>query len=198
MCGEPDKALVGETLTLSGWAARRRDHGGLIFVDLRDRTGITQLVINPELAPEAAELAHQIRNEFVLRAEGTLVARSAETVNPNMPTGEVELQVEQARDRQPLDAAAVPARRGERRRDAAPALSLARPAPREAAAEHHACARRWSGSSGARWRRRASSTSRRRSCSSRRPRARATSSSRAGSRRAASTRCRRARRSSSS
>ena len=94
MAGEPTKALVGEKLTLAGWAARRRDHGGLIFVDLRDRSGITQLVINPELAPEAAELAHQIRNEFVLRAEGTLVARSAETVNPNMPTGEVELQVE--------------------------------------------------------------------------------------------------------
>ena len=94
MAGEPTKELVGEKLILSGWAARRRDHGGLIFVDLRDRTGITQLVINPELAPEAAELAHQIRNEFVLRAEGLLVARSAETVNPNMPTGEVELQVE--------------------------------------------------------------------------------------------------------
>ena len=88
------KELVGERLTLSGWAARRRDHGGLVFVDLRDRTGITQLVINPELAPEAAELSHQIRNEFVLKAEGTLVARSPETVNPNMPTGEVELQVE--------------------------------------------------------------------------------------------------------
>ena len=95
MAGEPTKALVGEKLILAGWVARRRDHGGLIFVDLRDRSGITQLVINPELAPEAAELAHQIRNEFVLRAEGTLVARSAETVNPNMPTGEVELQVEQ-------------------------------------------------------------------------------------------------------
>jgi aspartyl-tRNA synthetase len=97
MCGEPTKALVGEQLTLSGWAARRRDHGGLIFVDLRDRSGITQLVINPELAPEAAELAHGIRNEFVLRAEGELVARSAETVNPNMPTGEVELQVRELR-----------------------------------------------------------------------------------------------------
>jgi len=93
MCGEPRKELVGETLILSGWAARRRDHGGLIFVDLRDRTGITQLVINPELATQAAELAHQIRNEFVLRAEGTLVARSDETVNATMPTGEVELQV---------------------------------------------------------------------------------------------------------
>jgi aspartyl-tRNA synthetase len=93
MCGEPTKELVGQTLTLSGWAARRRDHGGLIFVDLRDRSGVTQLVINPELAPEAAQLAHGIRNEFVLRAEGELVARSAETVNPNMPTGEVELQV---------------------------------------------------------------------------------------------------------
>ena len=94
MCGEPRPELVGERMTLAGWAARRRDHGGLVFVDLRDRTGVTQLVINPELASEAAELAHQVRNEFVLRAEGTLVARSPETVNPNMPTGEVELQVE--------------------------------------------------------------------------------------------------------
>jgi len=94
MAGEPTEELVGEKLVLAGWAARRRDHGGLIFVDLRDRSGVTQLVINPELASEAAALAHQIRNEFVLRAEGTLAARSSETVNPNMPTGEVELQVE--------------------------------------------------------------------------------------------------------
>ncbi|HXH87662.1 MAG TPA: aspartate--tRNA ligase [Gaiellaceae bacterium] len=94
MCGEPSAELVGERLTLSGWVARRRDHGGLIFVDLRDGTGITQLVINPEHAAEAAALAHGIRNEFVLRAEGELVARSPETQNANMSTGEVELKVE--------------------------------------------------------------------------------------------------------
>ncbi|HEY7344693.1 MAG TPA: aspartate--tRNA ligase, partial [Gaiella sp.] len=94
MCGEPRSADVGRTLTLAGWAARRRDHGGLVFVDLRDRTGVTQLVINPERSPEAAALAGEIRNEFVLQAHGELVARSPETVNPRMETGEVELAVD--------------------------------------------------------------------------------------------------------
>jgi aspartyl-tRNA synthetase len=93
-CGEPRTEHVGQRLALAGWAARRRDHGGLVFIDLRDRTGITQLVINPERSPEAAKLGHEIRNEFVLRAEGELVARSPETVNSDMPTGEVELQVD--------------------------------------------------------------------------------------------------------
>ena len=95
MCGEPRLDDVGRTLTLAGWAARRRDHGGLVFVDLRDRTGITQLVINPERSPAAAGLAGEIRNEFVLQARGELVARSAETVNPRMATGEVELAVDE-------------------------------------------------------------------------------------------------------
>jgi aspartyl-tRNA synthetase len=94
MCGEPRAGHVGQTLTLAGWVDRRRDHGGLVFVDLRDRTGITQLVINPERSPEAAELAGEIRNEFVLQARGELVARSPETVNPRMETGDVELAVD--------------------------------------------------------------------------------------------------------
>jgi aspartyl-tRNA synthetase len=94
MCGEPRPAHVGRRLTLAGWVARRRDHGGLVFVDLRDRSGICQLVVNPERSPDAAEVAHGIRNEFVLRVEGEIVARSPETVNAGMSTGEVELQVD--------------------------------------------------------------------------------------------------------
>jgi len=86
---------VGRTITLAGWAARRRDHGGLIFVDLRDHTGIGQLVVNPERSPDAAKVAHEIRNEFVLRATGEVVARAPDAVNLNLPTGEVEVQVDE-------------------------------------------------------------------------------------------------------
>jgi aspartyl-tRNA synthetase len=92
--GEVRKEQVGERHTLAGWVARRRDHGGLVFVDLRDASGVSQLVINPERSPEAAAHAHEIRNEFVLQAEGEVVARAPENVNPGIPTGEVELQVD--------------------------------------------------------------------------------------------------------
>ena len=95
MCGDPRPEHVGESLTLAGWVETRRDHGGLVFVDLRDHTGVTQLVINPERSPSAAELAKEIRNEFVLRARGEVVARAAETLNAAMATGAVELQVDE-------------------------------------------------------------------------------------------------------
>src|SRR5438132_2314652 len=93
-CGEPRADDAGRRVALAGWAARRRDHGGLVFVDLRDETGLCQLVVNPERAPEAVASAHQIRNEFVLRAEGEVVARAPDAVNPNLATGAVELQVD--------------------------------------------------------------------------------------------------------
>src|SRR5689334_13283566 len=92
--GELRPEHVGRRVTLAGWAARRRDHGRLVFVDLRDETGVCQLVVNPERAPDAARTAHEIRNEFVLRAEGEVVPRAPEAVNSNLATGEVEVQVD--------------------------------------------------------------------------------------------------------
>jgi aspartyl-tRNA synthetase len=82
---------------VAGWIARRRDHGGLVFVDLRDQTGLLQLVINPERSPAAAATAHELRNEFVLQGKGEVVARAPEAVNPRLPTGEVEVQVDELR-----------------------------------------------------------------------------------------------------
>jgi len=96
-CGALTAADVGRRVTLAGWADTRRDHGGLVFVDLRDFSGKVQLVVNPDHAPDAATVAHEIRNEFVLQAEGEVVKRAPEAVNPNLPTGEIEVQVDALR-----------------------------------------------------------------------------------------------------
>jgi aspartyl-tRNA synthetase len=93
--GEVTPERVGRTVNVAGWVARRRDHGGLIFIDLRDHTAIVQLVINPERSPEAAKVAHEIRSEFVVHARGEVTRRAPEAVNPNIPTGEVEIQVDE-------------------------------------------------------------------------------------------------------
>jgi aspartyl-tRNA synthetase len=92
-CGQVTADDVGRTLTVAGWVDTRRDHGGLVFIDLRDHTGKLQLVLNPEHAPEATAAAHDVRNEFVVQAEGQIVARDPDKINPKMPTGEIELQV---------------------------------------------------------------------------------------------------------
>ncbi len=94
-CGEVSPERVGDTVSVAGWVARRRDHGGLIFIDLRDHTGMVQLVVNPDRAPDAAEIAHDIRSEFVVHARGEVVRRAPDAVNPNIPTGEVEIQVDE-------------------------------------------------------------------------------------------------------
>ncbi|HEY1855481.1 MAG TPA: aspartate--tRNA ligase [Solirubrobacterales bacterium] len=95
-CGQVLPDRVDTRARVAGWVHRRRDHGGLIFIDLRDRTGIVQLVFNPDSSGASFELAHKLRAEDVLSAAGEVVRRSSETVNPELPTGEVELLVAEA------------------------------------------------------------------------------------------------------
>ncbi|MGH2868110.1 MAG: aspartate--tRNA ligase [Solirubrobacteraceae bacterium] len=91
--GDLDAGRAGGEARVSGWVHRRRDHGGLIFIDLRERSGIVQLVFNPATAPEAHAAAHALRSEHVITATGTVTKRTAENVNPNLATGEIELAV---------------------------------------------------------------------------------------------------------
>jgi aspartyl-tRNA synthetase len=95
-CGQVLADRVDSDVRVAGWVHRRRDHGGLIFIDLRDRTGLLQLVFNPDEAGEAFELGHRLRAEDVLSVAGVVVRRSPETVNPDLPTGEFEVRVAQA------------------------------------------------------------------------------------------------------
>jgi aspartyl-tRNA synthetase len=96
-CGEVTPALVGSEVVVTGWVHRRRDHGGVVFVDLRDRTGIVQVVFRPDVSGEAHLRSEALRSEFVLLARGTVQRRSEETVNPTLPTGEVEILARELR-----------------------------------------------------------------------------------------------------
>ncbi|MFO8038232.1 MAG: aspartate--tRNA ligase [Sodalinema sp.] len=90
-CGTVRKEDIGNTVTLCGWVDRRRHHGGVIFVDLRDRSGVVQIVGDPERTPEAFQQADPLRNEYVVRVTGTVYQRPDESLNPKLPTGEIEV-----------------------------------------------------------------------------------------------------------
>ena len=96
-CGDVRTEHIGKTITLAGWVHRRRDHGGLIFIDLRDREGLVQVVFNPDNAPSAHQLAQALRNEWVVQVSGSVTLRPEGTHNPNIATGEIEVAAEQLR-----------------------------------------------------------------------------------------------------
>jgi aspartyl-tRNA synthetase len=94
-CGHLRATHTGETVTLFGWVDRRRDHGGVIFVDLRDRTGIVQIVSDPERTPASFEIANDLRNEYVVRITGKVSQRQDGAINPKLPTGEIEIYADE-------------------------------------------------------------------------------------------------------
>lgn len=94
-CGTLRKEHIGKHVTLSGWVNRRRDHGGLIFIDLRDRFGLTQVVFDPEKNPQAHAIGEKLRSEFVISVRGTVIPRSAGMANPKLATGEIEVRVDE-------------------------------------------------------------------------------------------------------
>ncbi|MFC5603997.1 aspartate--tRNA ligase [Sporosarcina koreensis] len=93
-CGQLTEEVIGQTVTLQGWVQRRRDLGGLIFIDLRDREGIVQVVFNPDFSKEALEIAETVRNEYVLEVTGNVVEREEQQKNPKVKTGSIEVHVE--------------------------------------------------------------------------------------------------------
>ena len=92
-CGELSKESIGHEVVLNGWVQRRRDLGGVMFIDMRDRSGIVQVVFNPDFSGDAMKIADRARSEFVLAVKGKVVVRDAETINPNLKTGEIEVRV---------------------------------------------------------------------------------------------------------
>ncbi|BAY80852.1 aspartyl-tRNA synthetase [Calothrix parasitica NIES-267] len=93
-CGEIRSSNIGETVTLYGWVDRRRDHGGVIFLDLRDRTGIVQIVSDPQRTPDSYEQTNTLRNEYVVKVTGRVSQRPDDSLNPRLPTGEIEIYID--------------------------------------------------------------------------------------------------------
>ena len=93
-CGLVSSEHIHKTITLAGWVNKRRDHGGLIFIDLRDRSGIMQVVFNPSFSQEAFKEAHHLRSEYVISVTGTVVQRTPETTNKELATGSLKLQAQ--------------------------------------------------------------------------------------------------------
>ena len=195
-CGELRKSDVGREVVLCGWAWHNRDHGGLIFVDLRDRTGYAQVVVDPDcVSAEDFDIAEHLGREYVLKIAGTVRERGAEAVNPNMATGEIEVL---ATSVEVLNTSVTPPfaiedgiETDETTRMKWRYLDLRRPEMYRSLHLRHkvAQAMRSTSTASSRWRRRSSRTPR--------PKARATTSCRAVRIRASSTRCRKARSSSS-
>jgi len=93
-CGDLNKDAIGQQVILAGWVNRRRDHGGLVFLDMRDRYGVTQVICDPERSAEAHRIASEVRSEYVIQVRGTVVPRLAGTENPNLSTGAIEVAAE--------------------------------------------------------------------------------------------------------
>jgi lysyl-tRNA synthetase class II len=196
--GELTRARAGSGARVSGWVHRRRDHGGLIFIDLRDRSGLLQLVFHPDTSGDAFARAERLRAEHVVSVAGRVVEREAGNVNPNLPTGEIELSVtemevlaESETPPFPLDDSGqvdetlrLTHRALDLRRDPCATRSSCATTSWPRCAASSTCATSW--------------RSRRRSSPARRPRARATSSCPAGCSPAPGTRCPSRRSSSSS
>jgi len=90
-CGELRKEQIGETVTINGWVDRRRDHGGVIFLDVRDKSGVVQIVSDPQRTPDSYQDAEKLRNEYVVEITGRVTPRPEESLNPRLPTGEIEI-----------------------------------------------------------------------------------------------------------
>ena len=94
-CGELRSEHIGQTVTLYGWVDRRRDHGGVIFLDVRDRSGLVQIVSDPERTPDSYHGAEALRGEYVVKITGRVTSRPADSLNPKLPTGEVEIYADE-------------------------------------------------------------------------------------------------------